>query len=328
MKEIILLVGHGSRDPGGNGNREVEEFAARWRQRQPDWDIRVCFIEFADRLVAEGLNEAAREANRVIVVPLILNAAGHVKMELPEHLEAARARFPATEFIYVPHLGSEEAILKVLKRRLHQAMSALDRPDPRTTGVILLGRGSSDPMANGEVAKMARWLFEASHHDLVDIAFTGVAFPRLEGVVQRQARLGMTQIVVLPYYLFTGTLIERIRRQVDHLRGQYPLLRFACADYFGFEPEIFDLVDQRVRDGRAGVGILPCDGCKYRELAHDAGHAHHQDPGQHNGPGQRHSHQHHDHPRDYVHDHQHEHGHGHEHHHDHQHHHPRCGGQQ
>ena len=298
MKEIILLVGHGSRDPGSNGNREVEEFADRWRHRQPDWDIRVCFIEFAERLVDDGLAEAARDAERVIVVPLILNAAGHVKMELPEHLEAARARFPATEFIYVPHLGSENSILRVLKRRLHQAMNALDRPDPRTTGVILLGRGSSDPMANGEVAKMARWLFEAGRHDLVDIAFTGVAFPRLEGVVQRQARLGMTQIVVLPYYLFTGTLIERIRRQVDHLRGQYPQLRFACTDYFGFEPEIFDLVDQRVRDARAGLGNLPCDGCKYRELAHDAGHAHHHD----HEP--EHGHAHH-------HDHEPEHGHGH-----------------
>ena len=152
------------------------------------------------------------EAERVIVVPLILNAAGHVKMELPEHLQAARAAFPDTAFLYVPHLGAEDTILNVLKRRLGQAMDELDRPDPQITGVILLGRGSSDPMANGEVAKMARWLFEASDHDLVDIAFTGVAYPRLERVVQRQALLGMTQIIVLPYYLFTGSLMERIRR--------------------------------------------------------------------------------------------------------------------
>lgn len=290
MKETILLVGHGSRDPGGEGNREVELFAQLWRERQPDWDIQVCFIEFADLLVADGLTQAARDADRVIVVPLILNAAGHVKMELPEHLEAARAAFPDTAFVYVPHLGAEDTILNVLKRRLGQAMDELDRPDPQTTGVILLGRGSSDPMANGEVAKMARWLFEAGRHDLVDIAFTGVAFPRLEGVVQRQARLGMTQIVVLPYYLFTGTLIERIRRQVDHLRSQYPHLRLACADYFGFEPEIFDLVEQRVRDGRTGVGTLPCDGCKYRELAHDAGHAHQHDQGPQHGDGHQHRH--------------------------------------
>ncbi|MFZ1575203.1 MAG: sirohydrochlorin chelatase, partial [Chromatiaceae bacterium] len=279
MKEKILLVGHGSRDPGGEGNREVEVFAHLWRERQPDWDIQVCFIEFADLLVAEGLTQAARDADRVIVVPLILNAAGHVKMELPEHLQAARAAFPETAFIYVPHLGAEDTILNVLKRRLGQAMDELDRPDPQTTGVILLGRGSSDPMANGEVAKMARWLFEASDHDLVDIAFTGVAYPRLERVVQRQALLGMTQIIVLPYYLFTGTLMERIKRQMAHLGQQYPRLRFAQGAYFGFEDEIFDLLEQRVREGREGTGLMPCDGCKYRELVRDgSGVHHHHDP--------------------------------------------------
>ena len=308
MTETILLVGHGSRDPGGNGNREVEEFAQRWRERHPDWNIQVSFIEFADRLVEEGLALAAQDADRVIVVPLILNAAGHVKMELPELVAAARTRFPATDFVYVPHLGSEAAILAILKRRLHQAMHQLDRPDPQTTGVILLGRGSSDPMANGEVAKMARWLFEATRHDLVDIAFTGVTYPRLERTVQRQSLLGMTQIVVLPYYLFTGTLFERIQRQVNHLERQYPRLRFALADYFGFEPEIFALVDQRVRDGRAGTGALPCDGCKYREWARDEGHRHG------HGPEHGHGHQHEEaHAHECGHGHRHEHGHGHGH---------------
>ncbi len=294
MKETILLVGHGSRDPGGKGNQEVEAFAHLWRERQPDWDIQVCFIEFADRLVTEGLAQAALDADRVIVVPLILNAAGHVKMELPEHLQAARAAFPDTEFIYVPHLGAEDTLLEVLKRRLGEAMDELDRPDPQTTGVILLGRGSSDPMANGEVAKMARWLFEASDHDLVDIAFTGVAYPRLERVVQRQALLGMTQIIVLPFYLFTGTLMERIKRQMEHLRRQYPRLRFAQGAYFGFEAEIFDLLEQRVRQGQEGTGLMPCDGCKYRELARDAGELHHHHDHTHDaGHGHHPGHDHH-----------------------------------
>lgn len=273
MKDIVLLVGHGSRDPAGN--REIETFAQQWRTRQPDWQIEVCFIEFADVLVDDGLAQAARAARRVIVVPLILNAAGHVKMEIPEHLEAARARFPETEFIYTPHLGACDPILAILKRRLHQAMRALDMPDPRTTGVILLGRGSSDRMANGEVAKMARWLQEAGDHELVDIAFTGITHPRLERVVQRHVRLGMMQLVVLPYYLFTGTLIARIQRQVEHLRQQYPHTRFACGEYFGFEDEIFALLEQRVREAGFAAGRMPCDGCKYREIAHDHGHHHH-----------------------------------------------------
>lgn len=276
MKDMVLLIGHGSRDPAGN--REIEAFAQQWRARRPDWRIEVCFIEFAEVLVDDGLEQAARGAQRVIVVPLILNAAGHVKMEIPEHIEAARARHPQTEFIYAPHLGACDPILAILKRRLSQAMRELDMPDPRSTGVILLGRGSSDRMANGEVAKMARWLQESGEHELVDIAFTGITHPRLERVAQRHARLGMTQLVVLPCYLFTGTLMERIKRQVEHLRQQYPHVRFARSEYFGFEDEIFALLEQRVSEAGHDIGRMPCDGCKYREIAHDHGHGpHHHD---------------------------------------------------
>lgn len=276
MSETILLVGHGSRNV--EGNCEIEAFAELWRKRQPQWRIEVCFIEFADVLLDQGLDRAASNASRVIVVPLILNAAGHVKMETPEHIAQARLRHQQTEFVYVPNLGADDRLLKILKRSLRKAMGALDMPDPRTTGVTVLGRGSSDRGANGEVAKLARWLFEETDHDLVDIAFTGITFPRLEAVVQRQVMLGMTQIVVLPYYLFTGTLIERIRRQVERLRMQYPQVCFSLGDYFGFEEEIFQLLDERVQAAQSGSmqqGTMPCDGCKYREFAEEHEQHHH-----------------------------------------------------
>jgi len=277
MHDTILLVGHGSRERAGNV--EIERFANVWRERRPDLQIEVCFIEFADVLLTEGLSRAARHARRVVVVPLILNAAGHVKMEIPEHIEQARKEFPGVEFLYTPHLGANDEILAILKKRLSGALADLDMPDPATTGVILLGRGASDRQANGEVAKMARWLQEDTRHELIDIAFTGITWPRLERVVQRHVRLGMMQIAILPYYLFTGTLIQRIERQVAHLRTQYPSVRFALTDYFGFEPEIFMLLDQHIREATHGEHphTMPCDGCKYREIAAELGHAHNHD---------------------------------------------------
>jgi sirohydrochlorin cobaltochelatase len=274
LPDTILLVGHGSREQ--SGNQEIHEFVAQWRARQPDWRTEVCFIEFAAPALEAGLLAAGRSSRRVLVVPLILNAAGHVKMEIPEAIEQARAACPQAEFLLAPHLTASDPILAVLRRRLRQAMSSLDMPDPTTTGVVLLGRGSSDRGANGDMAKMARWLLEEGDHELVDLAFTGITWPRLEKVVQRQTLLGMRQIVVLPYYLYTGTLIARIHRQVEHLRAQYPQVRFVSTAHFGFEPEIFGLVEQRVADLLGGVADsrLPCDGCSYREIAHDLGHGH------------------------------------------------------
>lgn len=272
MNETILLVGHGSRDE--RGNKEIEIFAQNWRQRHPRRRIELCFIEFAEILLAEGLDRAAAAGGNVVVVPLILNAAGHVKMEIPEAIEEARERHPEVQFIYARHLGAVDPLLGILLRNLQGAARQLDFPDPRTTGVILLGRGSSDRAANGEVAKMARWLFEESEHDLVDVAFTGITHPRLESVVARHERLGMKQIFILPYYLFTGTLIARIGRQTDHLREQYPGVRFSLADYFGFEDEIYCLLDERVEEALGGRAA-ECDGCKYRESAEHHQHGAH-----------------------------------------------------
>lgn len=284
----ILLVGHGSREPAGND--EIEAFTARWRLAHPQWHTELCFIEFADTGVDQGLARAAQQAQRVIVVPLILNAAGHVKMEIPAHIAQARQRFPGVRFDYAPHLGVCDPLLTVLQRQLHDCMQALDMPDPGGTGVVLLGRGSSDRLANGEMAKMARWLQEESRHELVDLAFTGITTPRLERVVQRQALIGLRQIVVLPYYLFTGTLIQRIGRQVAHLRLQYPGVRFALGSYFGFEPEVAGLLAERVQGLLNGsLAAVPVSA----EAAQWQGH--------------RHDDAHHDHGHDHPHDHDHEH---------------------
>lgn len=275
MKTNILLIGHGSRHLPGND--EINHFSSQWKDMNPLWNIHTCFIEFADVLIDEGLNNAAQNADRVIILPLILNAAVHVKMEIPHHIDKARQRHAQVEFIYAPHLGANDAILTILKRNLRKVMAKIDMPDPKTTGVVILGRGSSDRVANGEIAKMARWLFDETDHNHIDIAFTGITYPRLETIIQQQVKLGMTQITILPYYLFTGTLIERIKRQVERLQQQYPLIAIACGDYFGFEPEIYTLLNQRVNEANGSqnrLKMMECDGCSYRQLAEDQNHGH------------------------------------------------------
>lgn len=274
MKDTLLIVGHGARDKEGDGNREVEAFAQRWRQRRPELTIQVCFIEYAEVLLAEGLSRAAQGADRVLVLPLILGAAGHVRMEIPAAIDQARINFPQVTFLCSRNIGAEGKVLDMVRFRLHQAMARLDMPDPRTTGVILLGRGSSEPAANAEVAKLSRWLYETTDHELIDIAFTGITHPRLEGVVQRQVRLGMSQLIVLPFYLFTGRLIKRIQRQVDRLRTTYPDRPLALAPYIGHHDKLFELMEERWQECASGSpALLACDGCSYRALAQT--HAHH-----------------------------------------------------
>ena len=101
---------------------------------------------------------------------------------------------------------------------------------------------------------LSRWLFEMGMVEQVDLAFTGITNPRLESAVERQINSGISRIAILPYYLFTGTLIKRIERQTELLVEQFPEVSFSLGSYFGFEEEIFQLLKQRVdsikeRDG-------------------------------------------------------------------------------
>ena len=324
LNDTILLVGHGSREAAGNA--EILLFAERWRARHPGWRIEVGFIEFADPLLDPALIHAARNSQRVLVLPLILNAAGHVRKDIPGAIQRAQKRHPDVQFLYAPHLAVSDPLLRILKRFLREAMLRLDVPDPRTTGVILLGRGSSDRLANGDVARMARWLWEIGDHERVDLAFTGVTFPRLEKVVRDQVALGMMQIVVMPYYLFTGTLIKRIGRQMENLAAQYPQVRFAHTSYFGFEPEIARMLDERVHALQQGVGAIDLDRLMRPDPFRESeGHHHHHHHGHDHHHGNDHGHDHdaHDHGDDHSHgadpDHPHDHAHAHGHDHDHEH---------
>lgn len=267
MRETVLIIGHGSRD--ADGNQEVKDFADYWHSKHPQERVEVCFIELAEPLLADGLQQAAQGSDRVIALPLILNAAGHVKMEIPEAIRHARAAMPNVEFLYGRHLGCEEPILKLLRKRLHSAMVLLDMPDPSNTGILLLGRGSSDMSANAEVARMARWIFETTDHNMVEYAFTGVTNPKLESTVQRMVCLGIMQIIILPYYLFTGRLIKRITQQVARLRTQYPQIAFAQAGYLGIHDILVTLLDQRLEKAREGgqERMMECDCCKFSQQA-------------------------------------------------------------
>ena len=293
MSTTVLLVGHGSRQV--EGNNEILRFATNWQKLHPDWNITACFIEHGEVSMDMGLDRSAAHGGIVTVVPLILNAAGHVKMDIPQAIDAARERHSVVEFVCTPPLGMGREIHAILRHRIDHLLRDMATPDPRTTGIILLGRGSSDAGANGEIAKMARWIFEDMQHDLVDIAFTGITMPRLETVVQRQVKLGMTQIVIQPVYLFTGVLIERIQQQVERLRLTYPHIAFALGSYFGFDQGIYKLLDSRVQNFGAQTSTLDCDGCQYRLAA----------------------------AKDHHHNHDHAHGHVHNHGHDHEHHHAR-----
>ncbi|CAG7614605.1 hypothetical protein PAESOLCIP111_01728 [Paenibacillus solanacearum] len=333
--EAILLVGHGSRDP--EGNEELLQFAETVRRMAPEHVIETCFLEFAAPNIMKGIdNCAAQGATRVVLVPIILFAAGHAKIHIPAAIDEARLKYPGIEFIYGRPIGVHQKVVDILKSRLAEAgfsgRNEVGR-DPETA-VLILGRGSSDSDANSDFCKMTRLLWEQVPVKWAESSFIGVTEPTFEDGLDRCRRLGAKTIYVLPYFLFTGVLIKRIEDMTAAFAAQHPELHVVLAGYFGFHPQLVELLLDRVSEASGGRAFMNCDNCKYRleaaahmEHHHHHDHDHDHDQGHHHEHGHDHEHDHehghydhhHDHHHEHEHDHDHEHEHNHGHHHEHGH---------
>jgi sirohydrochlorin cobaltochelatase len=260
----VLICGHGSRDP-----QAVAEFASlaeRLAGRFGGWPVAHAYLEFARPIIAEGLDRLVAEgARRVLAAPAMLFAAGHTKDDIPSVLNAYQARTPGVEIAYGRDLGLDPKMVRAAGARVCEAAAAAgDDVPPHETLLLVVGRGTSDPDANANVAKVTRLLWEGLGFGWAETAYSGVTFPLVEPALERAARLGFRRIVVFPYFLFTGVLVGRIYAAADRLAARHPNIQFVKAPYLGGHPLVVETLVERVREIPAGAAVMNCQGCKYR----------------------------------------------------------------
>ncbi len=298
MTQQLLIVGHGSRVP--QAVTEFNQFADAVAA-QINIPTATCFLELADPDLATGLTEAAQsvgEGGEVLVLPLFLGGAAHQKNDVAAAIHWARAQFPAVNFHYGTPLSPHANLVTLTAHRVEDALIA--QPDAlpaEETAVLVVGRGSSDPASNAEIARTARLLWEKRPYRTVEYAFQAVAHPKVADGLQRCIALGARQIVVMPYLLFTGKVDEAIRAIADRFSREHHL-PVLTTEYLNAHPLVVGVAVQRVQEMLNRTAAMTCDLCKYRHpmagYEHQVGaeqHTHHL----HGGSAHRHEHHHHHH---------------------------------
>ena len=159
-KTGVMICGHGSRDV-----RAVEEFASLQSSlaaRLPEYTVEYGFLEFAKPIIRDGLDKLRDQGiNHVLAVPGMLFSAGHVKNDIASVLnEYQRSQNdPLFKIEYGRPLDIDTRMLYASEARIREAITAAPSNVPiEETLIMVVGRGTSDPDANGNINKICRFI--------------------------------------------------------------------------------------------------------------------------------------------------------------------------
>ena len=233
-----------------------------------DWETDYGYLEFANPVIRDGLDRLRDKAcDRIVAVPGMLFAAMHTKNDIPTVLNTY-AKKHGVEVSYGRELGVDPKMLAAAGDRVREAMERANRENGAVpleeTCLVVIGRGASDPDANGNVAKMARMLWEGIGFGWGEVGYSGVTFPLVEPTLEHVAKLGYRRVIVFPYFLFTGILIDRIYGFTDQVAAQYPDIEFVKAGYLKDHPKVLETFAERVMEQLGEAVPETCGTCKYR----------------------------------------------------------------
>lgn len=201
----LIALAHGSRD--SRSARTVREIVAHTRRLRPDLRVEPAFLDHArpdvdsvvDRLVAKGHDE-------IVIVPLLVTAAYHAKVDVPAAAARASARHPQVGIRVADVLGTDVALLSVLDTRLRQALRTARVRE--LDALVLAAAGSSDPLATAQVGRLAR-VWGARHHLPTSVAFASSSPPSTGEAVREWRRQGRRHVAVGSLFIAPGMLPDR-----------------------------------------------------------------------------------------------------------------------
>ncbi|QBI19031.1 sirohydrochlorin chelatase [Egibacter rhizosphaerae] len=262
----LVLVAHGTRNL--DAVDEIEGLCRQVRRRIAapvrygwvEWDlVEPSPAEAAEQALADG-------ADALVTLPFLAFAAGHSKTDVPGELAPFHDAHPDLPLYHGLVLGQHPRLHDLARRRIADARRTLGLPPEagEQEALLVTGPGSSDPDANSELAKAARFVADTSSYRWAEIAFAGVTWPRPDEAVRRLHRAGFERITRFSWSLLAGKLEARVDDLINEAWQDIPSVEIVDAGRFGPADEVADAVADRYHEALHGDPRSNCDLCQFR----------------------------------------------------------------
>lgn len=244
----VVLVAHGSRDP--RAARHTRALAAAVATARPGWDVHASYLDHSlprPAQVLAALDAAGRR--RAVLVPLLLTAAFHGKVDVPAEAAAARAAGLRIDIDIADVLGPlarrvDPLLLDGLTRRLDEAAGPSVGGVTGLDAVVLAAAGTRDSAARATIGRAAAAL--GAHLGVpCTVAYASAAPPAAGAAVARLRAAGARRVGMAGYFLAPGLLYDATVRSATAAGA------VAVAAPLGDAAELVRLVQARV-DATAG----------------------------------------------------------------------------
>ncbi|PHA03686.1 cobalamin biosynthesis protein CbiX [Bacillus pseudomycoides] len=235
--KAVLYICHGSRLQ--EACKEATAFVTSCMERVSAPIQQMCFLELAQPSIAEGITTCVQKgATEIVIVPVFLLAAVHVKKDIPKELERLQNQYPHVSFSYGNPFGvSRELVTAVLDG------SGIKAIGKRVT-ILLVARGSSDEETLRDVRNIASLFETADEVAKVEVCYLAAAKPQFEEKMEELIQTTNAPIAILPYLLFTGLLMKRIERAVR--KNNHP--HVVLCPYLGKNQAFQDMLIERTEE--------------------------------------------------------------------------------
>lgn len=205
----VVLVAHGSRDP--RAAQATEALARAVGQAHPLWDVRAAYLDHSVPRPRQVLADfEARGHGRAVLVPLLLTAAYHGRVDVPGEIAAARADGLGLDVETADVLGPFDGqvsplLLDGLETRLTESVTrGLD-------AVVLAAAGTRDAAARATVGWAAAALGERLGVPC-RVAYASAAAPLSGDAVAELRAEGHERVGLASYFLAPGLLYDNTVR--------------------------------------------------------------------------------------------------------------------
>ncbi|XVU21066.1 sirohydrochlorin chelatase [Actinoplanes sp. CA-054009] len=181
----LIAVAHGTRSP--HGQAQIRDLVARVAARRPGLDVRLTYVDVQEPKVAD-----VPLVGDAVVVPLLLSAGYHVRVDIAEAVAGAARTIPVART-----LGPDDALLDSMVRRLPRGVDA----------VVLAAAGSSDPSWRADIADLAARIPGGGH-----VGYVAGHDPKVADVVADLRRQGAKRIAIASYLLADGLFYRKLHQ--------------------------------------------------------------------------------------------------------------------